>query len=626
MNPRIFQDEPVASLTDVSLVDMSARSSSNEIANEPQNESSPLVGEIDAEGNSSILEGRIIELLSLLVDSGVLRSFGWPDYSADTILQSVLVKCGKGKKLNKPVSISKYRQSYSSVAEPPGFSPLMQEQNIPIDIQTSKLLDWVISRRHCTKTWPQQITLVREKINSAIQDMPEHKGITKLLTGTYINYFHCLQIVEILKETEADTRSLFGRYGSQRMKDWQEVVRLYEKDNVYLAEAAQILMRNVAYEIPGIKKSITKCEQVQHESEKKENECVKNAQDFRDKYKSLSNQLGIEGKNIKNELADLLCSLPEMYKDVAQQGRKTKEAAAFYREFLGQMITGNSEVSCLPVLQYIIENGNTTVYEWRYGEPPLRIEEPSVLVAEPEAPTTTDDAIDFGDAAIDLGSDDVELETGDIDWGQIDMLPDAHEATIDFSTTEDAELGIVVQEAGVEGGVARDIEALTVLDYHKTRNMFIDDLVELEAFLKQRLMEIQATSKESKGFSFTQTHSSTEKSPQQLEEMLSQVLSTIDAINRPKLKNLALIRESPRYVDRVANSLQQHLRLADKMEANRMILAERRRSAAAEQVGLQPTLKKLIERTKELQADLEKNISKKYNNRPVHITGGVTSL
>lgn len=70
--------------------------------------------------------------------------------------------------------------------------------------------------------------------------------------------------MEILKETEADTRSLFGRYGSQRMKDWQEVIRLYEKDNVYLAEASQILMRNVAYEIPGIKKSIAKCEQVQH--------------------------------------------------------------------------------------------------------------------------------------------------------------------------------------------------------------------------------------------------------------------------------------------------------------------------------------------------------------------------
>lgn len=87
--------------------------------------------------------------------------------------------------------------------------------------------------------------------------------------------------------------------------------------------------------------------------------------------------------------------------------------------------------------------------------------------------------IDFGDAAIDFGTGDVELETGDIDWGQIDMLPDAHEATIDFSTTEDAELGIVVQEAGVEGGVAKDNEALSLLDYHKTRNMFIDDLAEV---------------------------------------------------------------------------------------------------------------------------------------------------
>ncbi len=70
--------------------------------------------------------------------------------------------------------------------------------------------------------------------------------------------------MEILKETEADSKSIFGRYGSQRMKDWQEVLRLYEKDNVYLAEACQILMRNVAYEIPGLKKSISKCEQLQH--------------------------------------------------------------------------------------------------------------------------------------------------------------------------------------------------------------------------------------------------------------------------------------------------------------------------------------------------------------------------
>ena len=36
-----------------------------------------------------------------------------------------------------------------------------------------------------------------------------------------INYFHCREIVEILRETEKDTKNLFGHYSSQRMKDWQ---------------------------------------------------------------------------------------------------------------------------------------------------------------------------------------------------------------------------------------------------------------------------------------------------------------------------------------------------------------------------------------------------------------------
>lgn len=47
------------------------------------------------------------------------------------------------------------------------------------------------------------------------------------------------------------------------MKDWQEIVRLYQKDNAYLAEAANILLRNVKYEIPSIKKQIAKYKQLQ---------------------------------------------------------------------------------------------------------------------------------------------------------------------------------------------------------------------------------------------------------------------------------------------------------------------------------------------------------------------------
>ncbi|KFP29196.1 CDK5 regulatory subunit-associated protein 3, partial [Colius striatus] len=81
------------------------------------------------------------------------------------------------------------------------------------------------------------VLAIRQKIDAAIQDMPENEEIKQLLDGAYLHYFHCLRIVEILKGTEASTKNLFGRYSSQRMKDWQEIVALYEKDNTYLGKA-----------------------------------------------------------------------------------------------------------------------------------------------------------------------------------------------------------------------------------------------------------------------------------------------------------------------------------------------------------------------------------------------------
>jgi len=54
-------------------------------------------------------------------------------------------------------------------------------QNIPIDIHANRLCDWLVSRHHCTKEWPEKVGAVRVKVNDALKDMPENATIGKIL-------------------------------------------------------------------------------------------------------------------------------------------------------------------------------------------------------------------------------------------------------------------------------------------------------------------------------------------------------------------------------------------------------------------------------------------------------------
>ena len=151
----------------------------------------------------------------------------------------------------------------------------MDEYSLPIDIHTNKLAgtcvsnetvlaqrlslcdskfstDWLISRRHCSKNWTQKLADVRQKIKKALEDMPESDDIARILADSRkyqltnrqyshnfveLDYFSCEKIVEVLKKTESDSKNMFGYYSSQRMKDWQEILKLYEQDNLYLSKS-----------------------------------------------------------------------------------------------------------------------------------------------------------------------------------------------------------------------------------------------------------------------------------------------------------------------------------------------------------------------------------------------------
>lgn len=50
------------------------------------------------------------------------------------------------------------------------------------------------------------------------------------------------------------------------------------------------------------------------------------------------------------------------------------------------------------------DKGNTTVYEWRYGEAPLTVEEPPLLIDVDTEPTADDDVVSASFQKIEIES------------------------------------------------------------------------------------------------------------------------------------------------------------------------------------------------------------------------------
>lgn len=451
--------------------------------------------------------------------------------------------------------------------------------------------------------------------------MPVHDGLVKLLSGAHINYFLCQQIIEILKQTEAESKNVFGRYGSQRMKDWQEVIRLYEKDSLYIAEAAQILARNIQYEVPGLKKQITKLEQLSEETEKKIQDLIKSENILKTEHAQLCQQLGIQGDNVRKELLNKLDDLPEMYKKVASYVPALKKGIELYVNF-----TGNEE--SLTLLNHVATLGNTTVYHFLYSEAPLVIENiPLKIDIDPEEDNNKseidyeidyDGQVDYGD--VNVG--EVNLEVGDIDWGAQD--DESKSDDIDFNISLE-ESGIVCEGGGQSGGVAKGAEAYTILDCPYHRDQFMNELMELEAFLRMRLYELSSNTS-NRMISISLMDGISGNDVDSISEMLSHVEIAFSQFTNQLIQHLNQVKHSPKYVDILATKLKQKLVAVDKTKHTITILRDRSVNFLEDAAKLKPGLTRIIDQTKILQDQIERDISKRYKNRMVNLIGGINTV
>ena len=232
-------------------------------------------------------------------------------------------------------------------------------------------------------------------------------------------------------------------------------------------------------------------------------------------------------------------------------------------------------------LRFLVEKGNVTTYEWKYREKPITVEEPAMVFEEEKEDSATDaGGIDFGDDEIDFGGDEIdfgdsgaEIDFGDeIDFGESEAV---ESNAIDFSAVDMSE--IVVEEGGMAGGVAKDEEALSLLDNRRTRAIIIDELEELRGFLEQRLIESTA-----EGSKYSLVSGGSQESEASLRSMVAAVAAVLGTLNTPKMRQLQLIRGSPEVVGRLVDRLKAKRAQVARVVSSREGIKRKRREAGEE--------------------------------------------
>ena len=498
----------------------------------------------------------------------------------------------------------------------------------PIDIHCSRLVDWLVQHRHCRKDWGENLSSIRRKIRSALKDMPENEEIKQILVGSKLDYFNSKRIVEILRTTEASSKNIFGYYSSQRMREWQDIVSSYEKDCIYLAEIATDLIRETNYEIPGIRKVIQRLNREKGESEKERSNWLKKSQLFISEHQKLGQSYGIKGVDVVGEFDEEFKTLPVVMKEIEDLTRGLKPGLCYYRDYAHSTTKLDSR-KFLPLIGHLIEHGNTTVFEYKNGYPPESISISTKATSSSNFSevfeTELGDEIDFGDDLPGSESSNgfVHIKGPSVD---IDVEEEAELAPPDRSSYNRSSIHETEPETQqicvASDRIACGDDAKLVLEFLKTRNQYLNNLHELEAFYNQLSIEAQADD-HSGTFLAEEISRVNVFQKSDIDLVMTTIQQIFAVLNKDKNKILFLMNECPSMIDNIKEKFASKLKQASECQ-EKSELSERNIVHLGNQIReTELHLKRCIVNAKELQEKIESSLRDLYNGRPINIMGCV---
>ncbi|KAF0683375.1 Aste57867_24587 [Aphanomyces stellatus] len=470
-----------------------------------------------------------------------------------------------------------------------------------IDLQLKKLLEGLIDRKIVPVKWQEQIRALKQAIVAHYVTLPE--AAQRLLTAKgNTNYYECKAVVTYLEGSEEGKKTnFFGQYTSPILKAWMSIVKDYEVDNVYVAEAARMLQQSVLYELPALRKTIVQHDKQITDQIRKIADCHKSIAEAKRKLSHSCAELKIPGHDFRLELQALVYELPLLFRDVARvlSAEGLREASRYHAALQAFLFASSTAVNKSPRFHALDQLWAAASVG--HDVPPIvaskmdqEVEVISWEAASPPAAATIDWDIPPADAA-------------EIEW---DITMD--DSKVDEKVDPHAAMALTTQ-----------VDLLLQSDF---RMRITNDLLELGGFLHQTAQRKVELKLEDVAFA-NQFHTAApilaHQSLKTTEGYVTAVQDALRALGDKRLQELLLIKSSPRYLDRLVSNLELQLTKIDKLRLQIQSLQDKNAELQAATAATHIEIKSLTATTKALRSHVEVSLPPLFKGHRVRIVGAI---
>lgn len=524
-------------------------------------------------------------------------------------------------------------------------------EELPIDIDYSKFLNWLVDRRRVARKWHASLKVARVLLRSAAESMPSESSVAAPSC-----YFELIDVLNIIGDNAADPpfpgcreTDLFNRYSHPTCRAWAAARSSYENGCAFLAEAAQTLVRNTDVEAPAIRAEMSRLKEVLADCARRQGQTLRAAQDAKERFQASCEEFEIQyepGMDFHTEIRKYIgLKAPELLRTAVAYAKDPAINASldYYCNFVGytrcsdesnsnsdglgrshdERNSANDRDSVCAVLRQVMESETEDIIK------------PDQSSKVHDATNVHALLVDTNEAEATGGS--TEAAELLINWGiAVDSVGESASDPSEALETRDA-LGIdwlaLTTYAGTESTSERsnsradDNPKRATLTSSDFRTAYMNDLYELRTFLSQRSIESSGETKSSATLVLQQYSSlpadlrSVETS--QIDRMSNAVEAAINCVSGSQARKLLRLNDDRDAVAQCARDISEKLLAAARVEENIETLNAKRLRTSEDLQALTPKFEALAATTRELIRRTEQCLEHYYRGRKVHILGEI---